>query len=50
MRVGLVGAGAIARRHVDSAGRPACYTFFYPEEQYHPGVMDALAAMREERA
>src|SRR5262249_40979811 len=26
---------AIASRHVDAAGRPPCYTFFYPEEQYH---------------
>ena len=35
----------IARRHADSAGRPPCYTFFYPEEQYHPGAIDALARM-----
>jgi hypothetical protein len=35
----------IAQRHLDSAGRPACYTFFYPEEQYHPRVMDALATL-----
>src|SRR5882724_3601933 len=38
---------AIAERHPDSAGRPACYTFFYPEEQYHPSVMDELAGLRE---
>jgi len=38
---------AIAQRHRDSAGRPACYTFFYPEEQYHGAVMDALAAMHQ---
>jgi len=36
----------IAARHVDSAGRPPCYTFFYPEEQYDPRVMDRLAALR----
>jgi len=35
----------IAQRHRDSTGRPACYTFFYPEEQYHPRVMDDLAAL-----
>jgi hypothetical protein len=38
---------AIAERHPDSAGRPACYTFFYPEEQYHSGVMDELARLVE---
>lgn len=35
----------IARRHLDDAGSPACYTFFYPEEQYHPGAIDALARL-----
>src|SRR3954467_2235500 len=35
----------IARRCRDSRGRPACYTFFYPEEQYHPRVMDSLAGL-----
>ena len=35
----------IAQRHRDSMGRPACYTFFYPEEQYHSRVMDALAGL-----
>src|SRR5262249_51221842 len=25
----------VAERHVDDAGRPPCYTFFYPQEQYH---------------
>lgn len=39
----------IARRHCDSAGRPACYTFFYPEEQYHPRVMDDLATLCGEK-
>jgi len=38
---------AIAARHLDSAERPACYTFFYPEEQYHAGAVDELAALRE---
>jgi hypothetical protein len=38
---------AVAARHRDSAGRPPCYTFFYPEEQYHPAAMDALAALRD---
>src|SRR6185437_2981246 len=33
----------IAGRHADQAGRPPCYTFFYPEEQYHPAAIDALA-------
>jgi hypothetical protein len=37
----------IAGRHLDSAGRPACYTFFYPEEQYHPGAMDEISRLRE---
>lgn len=35
----------IARRHADVAGQPPCYTFFYPEEQYHPGAIDALSAL-----
>jgi hypothetical protein len=35
----------IAERHVDDAGRPPCYTFFYPEEQYHPRALDVLAGM-----
>jgi hypothetical protein len=37
----------IAARHLDSAGRPACYTFFYPEEQYHPAAIDRLRALRD---
>lgn len=37
----------IADRHRDSAGRPACYTFFYPEEQYDPWVMGELARLCE---
>ena len=35
----------IAARHTDSAGRPPCYTFFYPEEQYHPEAIDGLRAL-----
>lgn len=37
----------MAERHLDSAGRPACYTFFYPEEQYEPELIDELGALRE---
>ena len=36
----------IARRHVDSSGRPPQYTFFYPEEEYRPQFLDALAEMK----
>jgi hypothetical protein len=36
---------AIARGYRDSAGRPPKYTFFYPEEQYRPHLMDSLAEM-----
>jgi hypothetical protein len=36
---------AIARRHVDDAGQPPCYTFFYPEEQYHPAAVAALSRL-----
>jgi hypothetical protein len=35
----------IAGRHVDAAGHAPCYTFFYPEEQYHPAAIDALARL-----
>jgi hypothetical protein len=35
----------IARRHADNDGRPPCYTFFYPEEQYHPAALDALSRL-----
>jgi hypothetical protein len=37
----------IASRHYDSAGRPPRYTFFYPEEQYKPELLDLLAEIRE---
>jgi hypothetical protein len=29
----------------DSAGRPPQYTFFFPEEEYHPGLIEPLAEM-----
>ncbi|HXB75638.1 MAG TPA: hypothetical protein VNY05_45820 [Candidatus Acidoferrales bacterium] len=35
----------IAARHHDSAGRPPQYTFFYPEEEYRPELLDPLAEM-----
>jgi len=35
----------IAREHRDSSGRPPRYTFFYPEEEYRPGLLDTLAEM-----
>lgn len=35
----------IAARHIDDAGRPPCYTFFYPEEQYHPAALDGLSGL-----
>lgn len=34
-----------ARTPVDSAGALPRYTFFYPVEQYHPEILDALAEM-----
>jgi hypothetical protein len=36
----------IARRHTDSSGRPPQYTFFYPQEEYRPQFLDALAEMK----
>jgi hypothetical protein len=36
----------IAGRHGDSAGRPPQYTFFYPQEDYRPQFLDALAEMK----
>jgi hypothetical protein len=35
----------ISRRNVDSLGRPAQYTFFYPEEEYRPRLLDRIATM-----
>lgn len=33
----------IAQRHRDSIGSPAQYTLFYPEEEYHPSLLEPLA-------
>lgn len=39
----------IARRcKPDSAGNTPCYTFFFPEEEYHPALMEPLAEMVRE--
>lgn len=35
----------IAARHADAAGRPPKYTFFYPQEEYRPEFLDALAGI-----
>jgi hypothetical protein len=35
----------IAKRHLDSAGRRPVYTFFYPQEEYHPRLLDPLAEL-----
>jgi hypothetical protein len=35
----------IARRYGDSTGRPPQYTFFYPQEEYRPQILDSLAEM-----
>src|SRR2546429_162497 len=34
---------AIADRNRDAQGRPARYTFFYPQEEYEPELLDPLA-------
>jgi hypothetical protein len=40
---------AIARRcKCDSAGNPPRYTFFFPEEEYHPTLVEPLAQMVRE--
>ena len=38
----------IASRHGDSTGRRPVYTFFYPQEEYHPRLVDLLAEMVRE--
>jgi hypothetical protein len=38
---------AIASRHRDSVENHPRYTFFYPEEEYCPEVLDSLAEMAE---
>jgi hypothetical protein len=35
----------LALRHADHRGEPPCHTFFYPEEQYHPAALEALARL-----
>ena len=35
----------ISARNVDSTGRPAQYSFFYPEEEYRPRLLDLVAEM-----
>ncbi|NKB87475.1 MAG: hypothetical protein GKS06_04590 [Acidobacteria bacterium] len=37
----------IASGHCDSAGRAPQHTYFYPEEEYDPAILDRLAALRE---
>ena len=27
----------------DAEGRPPCFTFFYPQEEYHPEILDSIA-------
>jgi hypothetical protein len=36
---------ALAEAHRDHFDRPAQYTFFYPEEEYHPELVEPLAQM-----
>ena len=49
-RAGLWGRHwpAIAEKHVDSTGRPPQYTFYYPQEEYHPEFLDLLAELRRQ--
>lgn len=35
----------IAGRHADSAGNPPKYSFFYPQEEYRPWLVEPLAEM-----
>jgi hypothetical protein len=35
----------VASRHADSKGKPPQYTFYYPQEEYRPDILDALAKM-----
>lgn len=35
----------IARRHTDGVGRRPCYSFFYPQEEYRPELLEPLAEM-----
>ena len=38
----------IASRHVDAEGRRPVYTFFYPEEEYRPELLEPLAEMTDQ--
>ena len=38
-----VTATMIAAKYQDSEGRPPKYTFFYPEEEYRPHLIEPLA-------
>ena len=40
----------IARKHADAAGRPPQYTFYYPQEEYHPEFLDLLAELKQQGA
>src|SRR3954466_8139825 len=37
----------IAGRHRDGTGRPPQYTFFFPQDQYHPDSLEPLRRMTE---
>ena len=39
----------IASKFHDATGRSACYTFFYPQEEYRPRLMDPLASLAQDR-
>lgn len=45
VQVWRAGWPLIAARHRDSRGRPPCYTFFYPQEEYRPALLDTLRDM-----
>ncbi len=38
----------LAKHHYDADGRPPQHTFFYPEEEYRPEHLDALAKLCEQ--
>jgi hypothetical protein len=38
-----------ASKFRDSTGRPPCYTCFYPQEEYRPGLMEPLARLAQDR-
>ena len=39
----------IASRFCDSAGKPPQYTFYYPQEEYRPDILDMLADLTRRR-